>query len=92
MDATSIDSKGQWEALKRVIEPTLRSDMGELSSQEAEDRVPAIWTSGRLCDFDGCEKAEHFKPIHRKGWFWSSNNQRMSDTDCVSGQRRCFHE
>ena len=50
-----------------------------------------MWTSGRLCDFDGCEKSEHVKPIHVKGWFWSANNRKMSPTNCVNGERNCFH-
>jgi len=28
-----------------------------------------FWTSGRLCDFDGCDRAEFF-PKDINGWFW----------------------
>jgi hypothetical protein len=39
----------------------------------------------------GCEKADYVKPVNINGWFWSSNNERMSPTNCVSGQGNCFH-
>merc|ERR1712228_990007 len=32
--------------------------------------VPYFWTSGRLCDFDGCDRPDFF-PKNINGWFWS---------------------
>ena len=34
--------------------------------------VPYFWTSGRLCDFDGCDRPDFF-PKNINGWFWSAN-------------------
>ena len=39
-----------------------------------------FWTSGRLCDFDGCD-APRFFPKNINGWFWSSNQAKMSATN-----------
>jgi hypothetical protein len=38
----------------------------------SETKVPFIWTSGRLCDFAGCDREEFF-PKNINGWFWSAN-------------------
>lgn len=43
--------------------------------------VTYIWTSGRLCDFTGCDAREDLKPIAVKGWFWSDSNQKISPTN-----------
>jgi len=34
--------------------------------------VDDIWTSGRLCNFHGCE-APHLQPKNINGWFWSGS-------------------
>lgn len=39
--------------------------------------VPYIWTSGRLCDFKGCENRPDLEPKNIYGWFWSSSRQKM---------------
>lgn len=39
-----------------------------------------IWTSGRLCDFDGCDR-EDLKPKNIKGWFFSNTNTKMAPTN-----------
>ena len=36
------------------------------------EKVPFFWTSGRKCNFDGCDKPEFF-PKLINGWFWSAN-------------------
>jgi len=42
-----------------------------------------IWTSGRLCDFTGCDEREDLKPISVKGWFWSGTNTKMAHTNAT---------
>ena len=42
--------------------------------------VPYFWTSGRLCDFDGCDRPDFF-PKNINGWFWSANQARLAPTD-----------
>ena len=49
--------------------------------------VPYFWTSGRLCDFDGCDRPDLF-PKNINGWFWSANQVAMPPTN---GTRR-FHD
>lgn len=39
--------------------------------------VPYIWTSGRLCDFKGCENRPDLEPKRLYGWFWSQTRQKM---------------
>lgn len=49
--------------------------------------VPYFWTSGRLCDFDGCDRPDFFPKIIN-GWFWSANQARLSPTNST----RAFHD
>ena len=49
--------------------------------------VPYFWTSGRLCDFDGCDRPDFF-PKNINGWFWSANQARLAPTD----SRTAFHD
>ena len=42
--------------------------------------VPYFWTSGRKCNFDGCDKPEFF-PKNINGWFWSANQVKMGPTN-----------
>lgn len=45
--------------------------------------VPYIWTSGRLCDFKGCENRPDLEPKTVNGWFWSSSRQKIEPTNRV---------
>ncbi|XP_014214148.1 uncharacterized protein LOC106643501 [Copidosoma floridanum] len=45
--------------------------------------VPYIWTSGRVCDFKGCENRKDLEPKALYGWFWSANREKMSPTNQV---------
>lgn len=49
--------------------------------------VKYIWTSGRLCNFDGCDRPD-FEPKNINGWFWSANQARLSP----SNSRNQFHD
>ena len=51
-----------------------------------DGNVPYFWTSGRKCNFDGCDKPEFF-PKNINGWFWSANQVKMGPTN--GGQ---FHD
>ena len=46
-----------------------------------------FWTSGRKCNFDGCDKPE-FQPLLVNGWFWSANQAKMAPTN----SRNQFHD
>jgi len=45
-----------------------------------------VWTSGRLCNFDGCDQDQFF-PKNINGWFWSANQVRLNPTN-----GRAFHD
>jgi len=49
--------------------------------------VKYIWTSGRLCNFDGCDRPD-FEPKNINGWFWSANQARLAP----SNSRNQFHD
>lgn len=44
-----------------------------------QDKVKYIWTSGRLCDFKGCERTD-LQPIPVNGWFWTAELQKLAST------------
>ncbi len=44
--------------------------------------VKYFWTSGRLCNFDGCDRPDFF-PKNINGWFWSANQARLSPTNAT---------
>ncbi len=42
--------------------------------------LPYIWTSGRLCNFVGCDRAD-LQPVSVNGWFWSGSGVKMAPTN-----------
>ena len=42
--------------------------------------LPYTWTSGRLCNFNGCDR-EDLQPISVAGWFWSGSGVRIAPTN-----------
>jgi len=42
-----------------------------------------VWTSGRLCNFHGCD-APHLQPKNINGWFWSGSGARISATNVTA--------
>ncbi len=42
--------------------------------------LPYIWTSGRLCNFKGCDR-EDLQPPVVNGWFWSGSGVKMAPTN-----------
>jgi len=45
--------------------------------------VDSVWTSGRLCNFHGCN-APHLQPKHINGWFWSGSGVRIPPTNSTA--------
>lgn len=41
--------------------------------------VRYIWTSGRKCNFAGCERAD-LQPPNINGWFWSGSGAKIGPT------------
>jgi len=48
--------------------------------QMQKGNVRYIWTSGRKCNFDGCDRAD-LKPEIVNGWFWSGSMGRIPPTN-----------
>jgi len=64
MDLVSFETNQEYEWVKGFI----------------NGNVPYFWTSGRLCDFDGCDRPDFF-PKNINGWFWSANQVRLNPTN-----------
>jgi len=45
-----------------------------------KEDLPYIWTSGRLCNFKGCDR-EDLQPATVNGWFWSGSGVKMAPTN-----------
>jgi hypothetical protein len=58
-----------------------QSSIRTLSLRPAED-VAYIWTSGRLCNFKGCDR-EDLQPTIVNGWFWSGSGVKMAPTNAT---------
>ena len=43
-----------------------------------------IWTSGRKCDFDGCEDPS-FQPTIENGWFWTATGDFSKHNPILNG-------
>jgi len=71
MDLVSFETRQEYDWVKGFI----------------NGNVPYFWTSGRLCDFDGCDRPDFF-PKNINGWFWSANQARLSPTNSSAG----FHD
>ncbi|KAG7205668.1 hypothetical protein KM043_007618 [Ampulex compressa] len=50
-----------------------------IKSRIVQNNVKYIWTSGRLCDFKGCDRPD-LKPLHINGWFWTAELQKLAPT------------
>ncbi|XP_003489802.1 uncharacterized protein LOC100748578 [Bombus impatiens] len=48
-----------------------------IKSRIVQNNVKYIWTSGRLCDFKGCDRPD-LQPLHINGWFWTAELQKLA--------------
>ncbi|XP_050308853.1 uncharacterized protein LOC126745167 [Anthonomus grandis grandis] len=44
-----------------------------------KENVKYIWTSGRKCDFKGCDRPD-LQPIDINGWFWTATLEKLAPT------------
>ena len=65
MDAVSFDTRAEYEAIARIIE---------------DGSVPYIWTGGRKCNFDGCDRPD-LQPAITNGWFWAPRGTKIPPPD-----------
>jgi len=66
MDAISIETAAENDWVKNFIQ---------------QRNLDYIWTSGRLCDFAGCEVRQDLQPVNINGWFWSALNKKIPPTN-----------
>ncbi|KAK5645696.1 hypothetical protein RI129_004160 [Pyrocoelia pectoralis] len=64
MDAVSLETPQENEFVKQRI---------------ARGNVRYIWTSGRKCNFAGCDRAD-LQPANIFGWFWSGSGVKIGPT------------
>ncbi|XP_044726674.1 uncharacterized protein LOC123290518 [Chrysoperla carnea] len=65
MDLISLETRVENEWIKERIK---------------QENVKYIWTSGRLCDFEGCNRPD-LLPRHINGWFWTAELQKLAPTN-----------
>ncbi|XP_049812538.1 uncharacterized protein LOC126259649 [Schistocerca nitens] len=65
MDAVSLETPQENEFIKQRI---------------ARGNVRYIWTSGRKCNFAGCDRAD-LQPANINGWFWSGSGAKIGPTN-----------
>lgn len=50
-----------------------------IKQRVVNENVKYIWTSGRLCDFKGCDRPD-LQPTNINGWFWTATLQKLAPT------------
>ncbi|XP_051157453.1 uncharacterized protein LOC127279256 [Leptopilina boulardi] len=65
MDLVSLETSNENEFIKKHI---------------VNNNVKYIWTSGRLCDFKGCDRPD-LLPSNINGWFWTAELQKLAPSN-----------
>jgi hypothetical protein len=65
MDLVSIETPSENDLIEELIKG---------------DDLAYIWTSGRLCNFKGCDR-DDLQPVAVNGWFWSGSGVKMAPTN-----------
>ena len=84
------DTKWGWEGARNYCRKFCMDSIS-ISSKEENDWVtevlrkadiPYIWTGGRKCNFQGCER-EDLQPAIENGWYWAPTGVRIpSPSQC----------
>jgi hypothetical protein len=61
MDLVSLETKDDWNTILEIF---------------AKEKLEYTWTSGRKCNFAGCDKPS-LQPVIEKGWFWASSKKKI---------------
>lgn len=64
MDSVSLETSAENEFIKNRV---------------VKNNIKYIWTSGRLCDFKGCDRPD-LVPQRVNGWFWTAELQKLAPT------------
>lgn len=62
-----------------LVSPESKSENDWIKSRLVNNNIKYIWTSGRLCDFKGCDRTD-LQPVEINGWFWTAILQKMPPT------------
>merc|ERR1719443_377463 len=65
MDLVSLETPSEHELIEKFIK---------------DNDLPYVWSSGRLCNFKGCDR-EDLQPPTVNGWFWSGSGVKMAPTN-----------
>jgi len=65
MDLISMETKQEIDFVKQSME---------------KNKIEYCWTSGRLCNFGGCDRKD-LQPKEINGWFWSASDAKMKPTN-----------
>jgi hypothetical protein len=65
MDLVSLETPSENEMIEKFIR---------------DNDLPYVWSSGRLCNFKGCDR-EDLQPPTVNGWFWSGSGVKMAPTN-----------
>lgn len=75
METVSFETQEKFDFFKSYVE---------------QKNISFFWTSGRLCDFAGCEGRWDLLPKRIKGWLWSANQTPISPTNVAPpGNSKC---
>lgn len=65
MDLISIENYQEFKMVQDIVK---------------KHNLHSLWTSGRLCNFKGCDKP-HLQPRNIKGWFWAGSGKTIHATN-----------
>lgn len=68
METISFETQEKFDFFKTYIE---------------QQKIPFVWTSGRICDFAGCEGRWDLLPKRIKGWLWSASQVAIAPTNKI---------
>ena len=78
------NSKWDWEGARNYCREFCMDSISITTEQENEwvtgvirtNDIPYIWTGGRKCNFDGCDRAD-LQPAIENGWYWAPTGKRI---------------
>ncbi|KAJ1528667.1 hypothetical protein ONE63_007061 [Megalurothrips usitatus] len=87
-DASTANQQMDWLGIRNwcrqrcmdSISPETSVENEYIKKKLVDDKVKYIWTSGRLCDFKGCEERVDLKPLNVNGWFWTAELKKLAPT------------
>ncbi|XP_046393472.1 uncharacterized protein LOC124161240 [Ischnura elegans] len=59
-----------------LVSPETRAENDYIKTRILEGKQRYIWTSGRVCDFKGCDRPD-LQPRRVNGWFWTAELKKL---------------